>query len=286
VNTSSPGKWHATFFTAAPFDVTSKTTTYPITVSDFAKFRTFRIPSGTFTMTLPPGSAMPGPGQFLHIINYGSGVVTLAPNGQTLNGGSASLTLGAASATAPTSLWVVSDGINFYAWIAGAVTGGANKGTVHLPPYTAKLPTTNAPEINGSANFLRLNFDSGTSECATWQFMVPQDYGTAPSVRLDYTSAVATGGIAMDFSVMAAPVGGAGASIYTTNFAPVNTCTDAAVPTVVGAMKQLTCALTNNGGLAAGQMALLQACRNVAHATDNANGDLQAVGLLFEFVKN
>src|SRR5208283_3986977 len=57
-------------------------------------------------------------------------VVTIARSGQNINGGTASLTLGAGSATAPISTRIVSDGTNYFAnAIAGAGGGGSITGS-------------------------------------------------------------------------------------------------------------------------------------------------------------
>ena len=54
---------------------------------------------GTFTITLVASSAQPANGQCVWVVNYGSGVVTIAPSGQYINGGGSSLVLAAGSAT-------------------------------------------------------------------------------------------------------------------------------------------------------------------------------------------
>lgn len=285
VDSGSPGKWHATFATASPFEVASKSATYGITLSDFAKFRTLVVPSGTFTMTLPVSTTPPAMGQWIHIINYGSGVVTLARNGQTLNGGTNPLTLGAASATAPTSMWVISDGANFFAWIAGAAAGGASKGTIHLNVAGPKLPTSGAAVIDNSGNNTMLTFDGGVGQCAWWQFVVPQDYGSNPKIRMEYRMVSSTGGITMDFTVMdTAP--GATVPIETDSYGASNLCTDSATPATAGWPDELLCTITNTDGLAAGHNGKIKACRVPTDAGDTATGTLGALGLVLEYTKN
>jgi hypothetical protein len=100
---------------AAPFPVLPKTATYTILKADFTCFTTVSVASGTFTLTLPPTATQPTAGTWVKIINYGSGVVTIARQDTNLNGGTGSLTVPAASATAPSGAFVESDGTNYFA---------------------------------------------------------------------------------------------------------------------------------------------------------------------------
>jgi hypothetical protein len=95
--------------------VVSVSSTYGVTATDFMRGHVLAVPSGTFTMTLPINTVMPWNGQAVTVLNYGSGVVTIARNGQNINGGTASITLAAGSATAPTSATVWSNGTDYFA---------------------------------------------------------------------------------------------------------------------------------------------------------------------------
>ena len=105
--------------------VNGQTATYTATATDFAAYKTITVASGTFTITLVINTSQPAAGQYIDIINYGSGTVTVARNGQNLNGGTASLTLPAATATNPTSTRVISDGANYF---ASQITAGSAAG--------------------------------------------------------------------------------------------------------------------------------------------------------------
>lgn len=95
--------------------VNAKTATYQALTSDFnSPCVTIPVASGTFTITLVASTSQPAAGQCLDIINYGTGVVTIARSGQNLNGGTASLTVPAATATAPTGAHVVSNGTDYF----------------------------------------------------------------------------------------------------------------------------------------------------------------------------
>lgn len=106
--------------------ISAKTTTYTATVADFAAYTTFTVASGTFTITLPINTGQPAAGTFIRVVNYGTGTVTIARNGQNLNGGTASLIIRPGSATNPKDARIFSDGTNYFA----TSEGGPNPVTV------------------------------------------------------------------------------------------------------------------------------------------------------------
>lgn len=117
------------------FVTNAQTSTYQVLAADFAACKTITVASGTFTITLVASGSQPVTGQCIDVVNYGSGVVTVARSGQNINGAAANQTLGAASASSPTSLHVVSDGTNYFAetmgtGAAGGVSSVSGDGTV------------------------------------------------------------------------------------------------------------------------------------------------------------
>jgi hypothetical protein len=108
--------------------VNPQTSTYQVLAADFDNYKTITVASGTFTMTLVPSGSQPAAGKYITILNYGTGVVTVARSGQNLNGGVASLTIPASTPTAPTSMRVISDGTNYFASLdsVGTGAGGGN----------------------------------------------------------------------------------------------------------------------------------------------------------------
>ena len=118
--------------------INPQTATYQALAGDFSNYKTITVASGTFTITLVASGSQPAAGQYLRVINYGSGVVTIARSGQNINGGTTSLTLAAASATAPTSVTVFSDGTNYFAATAGGTSGGG--GTSVTPTTFSSIP--------------------------------------------------------------------------------------------------------------------------------------------------
>lgn len=113
--------------------VTSQSGVGTATPSQFQAKTTIVVPSGTFTLTLPISSSQPASGQFIDVINYGSGVVTIARNGQLINGVAANLTIPAASSSAPTGMHIISDGTNYEAEVWGGVAAIQNGGVVVTP---------------------------------------------------------------------------------------------------------------------------------------------------------
>jgi hypothetical protein len=101
--------------------INPQTATYQVLASDFSAYKTITAASGTFTITLVASGSQPPAGQYIDIVNYGSGFVTVARSGQNINGGTASIILGQASATGPTSTRIISDGTNYFSRCAGCV---------------------------------------------------------------------------------------------------------------------------------------------------------------------
>lgn len=142
------------------FPTNAQTAAYQVLAADFAACKTITVASGTFTITLVASGSQPTTGQCVHVINYGTGVVTIARSGQNLNGGTSSLTLPAGSATAPTGAAIVSDGTNYEAalWGVAASTALAASATnlagtsVDSAPYQSASATTSyiaSPTISG-----------------------------------------------------------------------------------------------------------------------------------------
>lgn len=108
--------------------VNAESTTYAVLAGDFSNYKTITVASGSFTITLVAGGSQPPAGQYINIINYSSGTITIARNGQSINGGTGSLTLSPSSATSPMSAYIISDGSNYFA--SKTSGGGAGSGTV------------------------------------------------------------------------------------------------------------------------------------------------------------
>jgi hypothetical protein len=100
---------------SAGYIANPQTSTYQAQTSDFASCKSIPVSSGTFTVSLVAQASQPPSGQCILILNYGAGAVTVAGNGQNINGSTAAQTLAAGSASAPNGLLVISDGVNYEA---------------------------------------------------------------------------------------------------------------------------------------------------------------------------
>lgn len=137
----------------ALFATNSQTATYTTTTSDFSACKVIPVASGTFTITLVASGSQPPTGQCVRILNYGTGVVGVAPNGQNINGSGSSLTLAAGSPSAPTGVLINSDGANYEA--QPFVSGGGSGGGFAVHP--------SIPTFAAYGTFANFNFDGSTS---------------------------------------------------------------------------------------------------------------------------
>lgn len=124
---------------ATPYAINAQTTTYQVLAADFTCFKTISVASGTFTITLVASGSQPVAGTWLKVVNYGSGVVTIARSGQNINGGTTSLTLQSASATVPSEAWVFSDGTNYF--VSGSFLNPMTAAGDIIYASTTGLPT-------------------------------------------------------------------------------------------------------------------------------------------------
>lgn len=139
---------YVTLFTST----SPKTSTYPVTVADFKACALIPVASGTFTITLVASGSQPPNGQCIDILNYGSGVVTVARSGQLINGAAANLTIAAGSSSAPNGLHIWSNGTNYFAEPNGGSGGGGVNAVLNNQSNTY---STGAQDF-GSATTLRI----------------------------------------------------------------------------------------------------------------------------------
>lgn len=149
---------------------------------------------------------------------------------------------------------------------------------VILTPGAAEFPSTNFPQLtvsNTTARRPALAYDATTKETAYWTFVAPQGLSGVLTLVVSYAMASATtGGIALTAAVEAITSGDAVDTDAATSFATDNTATDAAVPATAGYVEQVSITLTNDDGIAAGDLVRLSLAREVANAADTATGDL------------
>lgn len=138
----------------ATYATNPQTSTYQVLAADFSNLRTILVASGTFTITLVASGSQPTAGRYIDIINYGTGVVTVARSGQNINGATTSLTIpAAASSILPSSAHIVSDGTNYFAGTWFPATGTTGTGNVVLATsptlVTPALGVATATSLNG-----------------------------------------------------------------------------------------------------------------------------------------
>lgn len=179
------------------FPTNPQTATYQVLASDFAACKTITVASGTFTVTLVASNLQPAAGQCIWVGNYGSGIVTIARSGQNINGGTSSLTLSAASATATTGAFIVSDGTNYeaqtfttgavssVAGLTGAVPGGLVLQEQHAASGATELDFTTC--VSSSYDDYELDLLNMTASTSTailyWQAYANGAYDTGSNYQ-------------------------------------------------------------------------------------------------------
>lgn len=163
------------------FPVNAQTSTYQVLAGDFSSCKTIPVASGTFTITLVASGSQPATGQCIFVINYGSGVVTVARSGQNINGVAGNLTISAGSASVPTGVFVVSDGTNYEAQTFNAAAGAISGLTAGRIPQAGSSTTIvdSSPVLdNGNTTANALTY-AGTQGMTALSYHGTE--GTAPT---------------------------------------------------------------------------------------------------------
>jgi hypothetical protein len=167
--------------------VNPQTSTYAVTTSDFSNYKLIAVASGTFTITLTASGSQPPAGQYVTIVNYGSGVVTVSRNGQNLNGGTGSFTLNAGSAAAPSTTEVWSDGTNYEGWVLNPTSGGTVTGVSWTGGIVSIANTTSTPAFTiagtsgGVPYFASASTWASSGVLGTGQFLLGGGAGSPPT---------------------------------------------------------------------------------------------------------
>jgi hypothetical protein len=212
---------------------------------------------------------------------WAAGGSITTPASTVVGRGSAGGTGAAETITLGTNLTMSGTTLN----ATGGLTG--TTGEIMLPVGAVNLPTTNMAVIDNGENNTRLLFDGVTSECAWWgPFRMKPDYASTPVFKLLYSmTSATTGGVSIDVSVMVV-VAGAAVDANTDSYATVNNCDDAAVPTTLGGIKEISCPLTNNDGLVANALTKIKLCRATTDSADTAStSDLEALAAALVYTR-
>lgn len=171
---------------------------------------------------------------------------------------------------------------------AEVVVSKVASGYLALPVQSVKLPSSSpAKGIDAGETNWRLLYDDTTAlSTAVWQFVVPQDYGTAPVLRILYSmTSATTGAVGLQADVMATTSADA-VDVNTESYDTTNSLSDT-VPTTAGRLKSATITLTNADSIAAGDLAKIRLGRDGdgSVVTDSAAGDLEVLAVMFEYTK-
>lgn len=155
-------------------------------------------------------------------------------------------------------------------------------GTIILTVESIKLPATNPVAIDAAETNWRLLFDATTDEAGWWQFRMPQNYASAPVLKVQYSMASAiTGAVYFQVQVMAVSDNDA-ADINTESYDTANSG-NATVPATAGYLDEISVTLTNADTLAAGDYTKIRLNRDADNASDTATGDAEVVAVSLEY---
>lgn len=148
-------------------------------------------------------------------------------------------------------------------------------------PIPADFDDTVPPGLEFQNNIPVLLFDDTADEICYWRFRVPANYASAPVLKLLYSMASATTLEVIVGAELWANADGeaAGAENYDT----VNTSAAITVPGTAGFQDTISLTLTNNDGMAAGEMLSIRFRRDANNAGDDATGDMELLAASLEY---
>lgn len=152
--------------------------------------------------------------------------------------------------------------------------------TGNLAPALQRIKSSaSAPGIYA----LQLAFDATNEEWCTYTFRMPDDYASAPTMRLLYKMATAiTGAVVWDVRVSATTSGDA-TDVDALDFAAANTVTST-VPATAGYLEAAAVTLTADDDLAAGDLVVLRIARAATDAADTATGKAELVAATLAYL--
>ncbi len=148
-----------------------------------------------------------------------------------------------------------------------------------IPPQG--FDATNPAGLNYTNSVPHLLFDDTTSELVYWVIRMPEDFSSAPLLKVMYsaTSAV-TGTFGVSVSLMAVTDGDT-ANVDTESYDTANSPTAETVPaTTAGKLGEISVTLTNADSVAAGDLLFIRLARNIA---DTAVGDIEVRAVSLEY---
>lgn len=166
--------------------------------------------------------------------------------------------------------------------------------TLNLPPVSGALPdgsTGNAgpafariqgTETNPKKHFVVADFDAATDEHLWWTFVMPQNYSSAPIVRLLWMANATTGSV-----VWGARLGAVTPSDVDTPIehaaAAATTATTATNTTEANRLNQTTITLANLDSVAAGDLVSLLVYRDADNGSDTVSVDARLISVSLDY---
>lgn len=159
-------------------------------------------------------------------------------------------------------------------------------GSIILTPGAAVLPdgtTSNlAPalqRVKSSATApgiyaFQLAFDAAADEWVTWQFRIPDDYASGPTLKIQWKATSATSGVVVWDARVSATSPGDSQDVDAQDFDSANTANGTA-PSTAGYLVETSITLTNADSLAAGDFVVIRLCRVGSSGSDTATGDAE-----------
>lgn len=148
-------------------------------------------------------------------------------------------------------------------------------GTVILPVTSAVGDPSNPPALKYTAtdNVPYLIFDNATPEIVYWTFRLPENYSSAPKLKIQWSNAASdTGNCCWGCQVTAVtPNSDADDMTATRTFDNINNQADAGVAT--RRLQEVEMTLTNFDGAVAGDWVTLKFQRDADDASDTMNTD-------------
>lgn len=131
-----------------------------------------------------------------------------------------------------------------------------------------------------SPRWIEWLFDAATDEFIVIGFFVPDNYSSAPVLKVRYKATSATSGTAAFEARLQCITDGDASDEDAAAFATVNTGS-ATVPGTAGHHDEISITLTNADGMAANDWCVMALNRDIS--ADSVSGDLEFVGAKFEF---
>lgn len=155
-------------------------------------------------------------------------------------------------------------------------------GTVILNIPPGAVDTTNPPGMRFEDHRWELLFDDATDELCYWTFRLPENYSSAPAIKIQHKAAsAATGNAGFDCAIMAVTPGDS-ADVDTPSFNTDNVGAANATPATAGHLDETSITLSNNDSMAANDMVTVRLNRNTAVASDLV-GDIEVVAVSLEY---